>query len=319
MVAGCLAAGFLAQPAQAALTFNFNFLNPGQGFNDPTYGAARKAALNDAANAFGAYFSSYTATLTYDVNSENINGGFLAAAGSGAYVVPGTFQKTIVQTKIIDNDNTASSVADGGIYWNFAYDWGLGDNVGSNQYDFKSTAIHELLHSFGFLSFIGSDGSGLTGNAPGTADTWSIFDSFLTDAAGNKLISNNGIFDDSKIAALTAGTANAAGVLFSGPNAKAANGGAGLPMFSPNPWEPGSSISHLDDNSTITNQSIMNAYAHGLGLDTRTLGSHELAILKDIGYTQVSAPAAVPLPAAVWFMASGLLGLVGVNRQRKLA
>ena len=320
MVAGCLASGLLAQPAQAALTFHFNYLNPGQGFNDPILGTARKTALNDAANTLGAYFSNYTATLTYDVASYSSNDGTLASAGSGAFVVPGTFQKTIVQTKILANNNTVSATADGDINWNFFHNWGLGDNVGSTQNDFKSTAMHELLHSFGFLSFIGRNGSGLSGKTPGTADTWSIFDSFLTDGSGNRLISAGGVFDSTKVAALTAGTHNSASVFFSGANATASNGGAGLPIYSPNPWEEGSSISHLDDNSSVTNQSIMNAAAHNLGIDVRTLGTHELAILKDLGYTRVTAPTtAVPLPAAAWFMASGLLSFAGVYRRRKTA
>lgn len=315
IVAGFLAFGLMAEPAQAALTFSFNYLNPGQGFDDATFGADRKAALNDSANVLATYFSNYTANLVYDVTSYSTNESTLASAGSSSFIIPGTFQQTFVQSKIISNGADANGgEADGVINWNFFHDWGLGDTVGANQYDFKSTAIHELLHSFGFTSFISEGGNGLDGQAPGTADTWATFDNFLTDASGNRLISNAGVYDPSKVAALTAGTPNAAGVLFSGANALAANNGAGIPIYTPNPWSDGSSIAHLDDNSTVTNTSIMNANAHGQGLDVRTLGSLELAILKDIGYTQV---AAVPVPASIWFMLSGLLGLLGVSRQRR--
>lgn len=317
IVAGILAFGLLAQPAQAALTFSFNYLNPSQGFDDPTFGADRKAALNESANALGAYFSNYTANLVYDVTSYSTNNSTLASAGSAAPEVPGTFQQTFVQSKIINNGIDANGTdADGKINWNFFHDWGLGDNVGATQYDFKSTAMHELLHSFGFSSYVEAGGAN-GGVQPGNQASWLSFDNFLTDASGNRLISNDGVFDPSKVAALTAGTTNAAGVLFGGANALAANNGAGIPIFSPNPWRDGSSIGHLDDNSTVTNTSIMNAEAHNQGLDTRTLGALELAVLKDIGYTQVAAPAAVPVPAAVWFMLSGLLGLLGVNRQRR--
>jgi len=313
ILASSLVLGILAQPAQANLTFNFNYLSTGQGFQDPTLGADRQVALNNAASALGAYFSNYTATLTYDVTSVNTNDVWLASAGSGSFVVPGTFQKTEVQEKIINNNNVASENANGYINWNFAYDWGLGDTVGATQYDFKSTAIHELLHTFGFTSFVGIGGTGLDGMAPGTPDTWATYDNFLTDSAGNRLISTSGVFDSAEVVALTAGTTNSTGVLFSGAYAKAANNGASIPIYSPSIWSDGSSIAHLDDNSLVTSTSIMNANAHNLGLDTRTLGALELGILKDIGYTNVSA---VPVPATVWLMLSGLLGLLGLNRRK---
>lgn len=315
ILAGCLAIGLTAQPAQAALTFSFNYLNPGEGFDDPIFGAERKAALNEAANALGAYFSGYTANLVYDVTSYNSDDNTLASAGSASYLDAGTFQQTFVQSKIINGIDENGSSADGDIYWNFSHNWGLGDTVGNDQYDFKSTAIHELLHSFGFTSYVGEGGLGLEGQTPGTPDTWSIFDSFLTDASGNWLIDDNGAFDPGMIPSLTAGAPNAAGVLFRGANALAVSGGAGIPIYTPNPWEDGSSIAHLDDDSEMSNTSIMNAKAHGQGLDVRVLGALELAVLKDIGYTQVAAPAAVPLPNAAWMMLGGLLAMLGFKRR----
>lgn len=41
--------------------------------------------------------------------------------------------------------------------------------------------------------------------------------------------------------------------------------------------------------------------------------------MKDIGYTQIVNPSAVPVPAAVWLMGSGLMALVGIGRRRKVA
>lgn len=316
LIASTLAIGFAAQPAQAALSFSFNYLSPGQGFDDPTFGAARKTALNQAADLLGAYFSNYTANLTYDVVSfSNGNTNTLASASSPMFVEPGTFQQTAVQTKILSNGATdiTGANADGNIDWNFSQNWGLGDSVSNSEFDFKTVAIHELLHSFGFSSNNSSaNGSGLDGELPGTPDTWSIFDQFLTDAAGETLVSSAGIFDANKLTALTGGSGS---VLFNGANAKAANGGLGVNIYAPNPYQDGSSISHLDDDTTAFSQMIMTASV-STGLKTRELSAIEIGILKDIGYTQI---AAVPVPGAVWFMLTGVLGMLGFNRRKVAA
>ncbi len=316
----------IAQPSYASLSFTFNYLpannatlinDPVQGFNDPVFGVARQSALNSAASMIAAYFVNYTANLTYDVYSYSANDGFLASAGSDQFLVPGTFQPTIVQEKIFTNglDDGNGFSADGTIDWNFynGYNWGLTDSLNSSQYDFKFVAMHELLHSFGFLSDIGAKGTGLEGFTAGTPDTWSYYDQFLTDASGASLISPDGLFDASKVAALTSGTFNAPGVLFNGSNAVAANNGQAIPIYSPSTWAEGSSLSHLDSNSTVTHQSIMNPAAHNLGLDVRTLGAVEIGILKDIGYVNI---AAVPLPADIWLMLGGVLTLLGLNRKK---
>ncbi|WKJ89891.1 PEP-CTERM sorting domain-containing protein [Methylomonas montana] len=314
IVAGCLALGLIAQPAQAALTFSFNYLNPGEGFDEPTVGLDRKAALNEAAGMLGAYFSNYTANLTYDVTSYSIDKNTLASAGSGQFVVPGSFQETIVQTKILTNGATDGNGADadGIVDWNFFYNWGLSDNVAADAYDFKKVAIHELLHSFGFAGNINDGGVDNQGAAPGSQGSWATFDNFLTDASGNRLIGTGGVFDSTKVAALTGGSGS---VLFNGANAVAANGGLGVNIFAPTTWTGGSSLSHLDDDTTAFAELIM-ASTVSPGLKTREISAIELGILKDIGYTQIVAPAAVPVPSAVWLMLSGLMGLLGVNRRR---
>jgi len=94
-LASMLVLGFAVQPAHAALTFSFNYLNPGQGFEHATLGIDRQAALNSAASMLGSYFTGYTADLTFDVTSYSFYDSTLASAGSGSIVNPGTFQNTI--------------------------------------------------------------------------------------------------------------------------------------------------------------------------------------------------------------------------------
>ncbi|MEQ1543953.1 hypothetical protein [Methyloglobulus sp.] len=315
VLAGFLVIGLFAQPAEAALTFGFNYLNPGQGFDDPIFGSKRKAALNSAAGMLGSYFKNYNAHLTYNVSSGSVNEPTLASAGSYSYLTPGSFQPSFVQTKILSNGRKDynGSAADGDIDWNFFEKWGLTDKIKANEFDFKQIAVHELLHTLGFNSNVRENGKGLGGNAPGTADTWAIFDNFLTDAAGNRLISSAGVFDSTKVAALTGGS----GVFFNGANAMAASGGTEIPLYSPSWWQEGSSIAHLDGYNPLM-ASLLMVPSISRGLGPRTLSAIEIGMLKDIGYASISAPAVVPVPAAIWFMASGLLILFGINRQRKI-
>ena len=44
-------------------------------------------------------------------------------------------------------------------------------------------------------------------------------------------------------------TGGDAGLYFGGANAVAANSGNPVPLYTPNPWESGSSMSHLDDDT----------------------------------------------------------------------
>ncbi len=322
LLASSLALGFMAQPAQAVLTFDFNYVSPGEGFDEIGFSADRKAALDSAANMLGSYFTNYTATLTYNVTSYTDSTGenkdVLASAGSTIYGDAGPFGKTVVQAKILSNGavDYNNGAADGVINWNFAFNWGLDDTVADDEMDFKSTAMHELMHSFGFLSDIYPDGTGAYDAPPGEANLYSSYDYFLTNAAGEYLIDADGVFDPSKVGALTAGTYNAAGVLFDGENARAANDGNAVPIYSPNPWEEGSSLSHPDDNSDVTDNLIMNAVAHGYGLDVRTLSDIEIGMLKDLGYTEITA---VPVPAAIWLLGSGFMAMFGFARKQKLA
>lgn len=104
-------------------------------------------------------------------------------------------------------------------------------------------------------------------------------------------------------------------MLFNGANAVAANGGVGVNIFAPTTWTGGSSLSHLDDDTPALSQLIM-ASTVSEGLKTREISAMELGILKDTGYTQIETPAEVPVPATVWLMLTGLMGLLGLNRRK---
>ncbi len=307
-------------PAQASVLFNFNYIDVNVGFNDPTYGAARRNELNSVGSYLSGYLGAYTATITLDVNGGITNDNVLASAGqnyNASSGVLGFSNYGDVQTKILFGDaaDPAPGVADGEVNWNFEdFAWGLGSTVSSGEYDFFSTALHELLHALGFASDILQNGKDPYGHAPGTPGMWARFDEWVGDQYGY-LIDGSYRLDGAAWNAASVGGAGNSGLFFYGPDAMAANGGNPLYLYSPNPWEGGSSGSHLDDQ-VYGGTYIMEATT-GTGPGIRTISAQEVGMLRDIGYTMFGRqPAAVPLPATVWLLIAGLASMVVSRRSR---
>ena len=313
-----LFAGLVATPpARAVVTFDFQYADAaGAGFNDPNH-PEYKAALVSAGQAMGSYFA-HTATITMTVTSTNTpRNSTLATAGSGLISTNGSagFFRTIVQAKVISNGAVDLNGADpdGAVNVNLGANFQYDPNaaVGANQVDFRATIIHELTHAFGFISYIAQD--------PNTQPTlYSTFDSFLTDSSGNPLI-NPGTyaFNPSETFTLTGGNSTLmaspaqAGQYFNGSNARAGFGGNPVPIFSPSPYQPGSSGSHTDDNTRATHGEIMNAAAETSAMAgaamPRTYSAPEAGIMTDLGYTLAAAHASfftgeVALQGGVYYL-----------------
>ena len=304
-----LAAAILATPgtSEADITFMFKFEDPDKiGWYAPTNGLAARKALEDAARTLGKMFKA-DATIGYTVTcTNNPESDTLAEAGSKLFGPsnPG-FYPTIVQYKIQNNSNNWQNT-DGTVKVNFGDPWSCTNVspsvVGSDQYDFTSTAMHELLHSFGFSSGIDSDGTGfLPGKSAGDPDQWRTFAQYLTSNGVSLINPTTYAFNTGVLSSLTGGVA---AVRFSGPNALLAYSG-GVPIFSPTNWQGGSSLGHTDD-STFTNALALMMNAKTVkGLGIRTLSSYEQAILKDIGYTLTTNVASAGIDSGQTNIVSG--------------
>jgi hypothetical protein len=291
-----------------ALTFSFTYADSaGTGFNDAVLGSTRQAAMQSAAGMLAEYFVNYNVTVPFTVNSTNIVDGPLASAMSNPLSsVPG-FSPTVVQNLIL----TGSGTSDGLIHFNFAHPWDYDDAVAADAYDFKSTVIHEVLHSLGFLSALNSSGQGTHGNPSGQPDTWFLYDQLLVSSAGTALIADDFAFTTGLLPALTGGSEAGVyagnGVFFAGANAFAALG-QNVPIFSPDPWVTGSSMHHTDDtffNGVGHPELIMNA-ATDMGPYTRSLSAVEIGMLRDIGYAAV-IPEPTPWALVLILAAFGVL------------
>lgn len=258
--------------ASAGISVTFNY-----GAGASYWSADAKRALQDAAETLAAYFVVATpVTLVFDVTAEKRPlSSTLAATGSDLISSGPGFFDTVVQKKILTGVDANGSAADGSIEVNFGNPWAYGDSVSGSQYDFTSTMIHEMLHAYGFLAYVDEAGWN-------SGTTWTKFDSFIMTSAGTRVI--NPSTYRFNIAYNGNLTGRGGGLFFGGPNAVAAYGGR-VPLYTPSPWETGSSVSHLDDFTfTGAKAQMMNALAD-TGPSPRTLSAVEIGILKDLGYT----------------------------------
>lgn len=275
---------------QSLLTFTFIY-----GAGSQYWSQAARAALQASAEELAGYLVVTTpVNVTFDVTAESSPlSGTLASAGSDLTSSDPGFYDTVVQQKILTGVDANGSAADGTIDWNFGMPWAYGSTVSYSQYDFTSTAMHELMHTLGFLSNVDEP----SWNANNR--TWITFDRYMVTADGTPVIPDTYRWDPVYNTNLTGGDG---GLYFGGPNAVAVYGGP-VPLYTPDPWEPGSSVSHLDDSTFVgRNTQLMNAISDR-GTGVRVLSPIELAILQDIGYTVNSNP----VSAAVVIIGFGLI------------
>ena len=255
---------------QGAIKFDFNYTTGSEYWSPEA-----RDALHSAANTLAAYFLvTAPRVLTYDVKGQNqTEGTTLASAGSDLISNDPGFWSTVVQYKLQTGVDANGDLADGRITWNWANSWSLGDTVADDSFDFASTAMHELMHSFGFSSYVLRAGSN-------TDQYWTIFASYIVTADGREPIDPDLFWNEDFDGNLTGGDG---GFYFAGANAVAAYGKP-VPLYTPNPWEGGSSMSHLDDTTfTGPDEQMMNAVTDE-GLGVRVLSPIELGIMKDLGY-----------------------------------
>ena len=236
-------------------------------------------------------------TLTYTVTGEfSPFSSTLASAGSDLISSDPGFLQTVAQNKILSGADANGAAADGTISWNFGPGWAFGDTVAGNQYDFQSIAMHELLHTLGFLTYVDQPGSN-------SGQSWTVFDSYLVTSNGTAAIGDGFAWNSAYNPNLIGGNG---GLYFGGSNAVAAYGGL-VPLYTPSPWESGSSLSHLNDSTFAgANRKLMNArISRGPGV--RVISPVEIAILQDLGYTVSPGSGA----SALMFV-----GLILVRRRR---
>ena len=115
---------------------------------------------------------------------------------------------------------------------------GIDGNCPSDSYDLESIILHELGHGLGFLSNDSYDPA----FGYGSIDQPTPYDAYAQLPDGRRLM-------DLDSPSLELGNALVNTLVWSGKHAIAANNGVKPLLYTPNPYEPGSSVSHLDEKT----------------------------------------------------------------------
>ncbi len=205
--------------------------------------AARNAFENGVLAIAGDLFKS-TVPVNITLEYKPIDGNALAGASTGGFFVNPTNAPKIngiypvaLAEKFIGQELNESNEADVRIEVNSNIDWfyKVEDAVGIGaRYDFISILLHEVLHGLGFTAAVAvQNGVGFIGLF--SNDRFSAFVDFLINDAGRKLTT----FDD--------GTANMASRLSRNDLFwESVSQNTRYKLYTPTPYEPGSSVSHLD-------------------------------------------------------------------------
>ncbi|GIW85533.1 MAG: hypothetical protein KatS3mg107_1193 [Gemmataceae bacterium] len=277
---------FWSAPLPAQITWNITYSDPaGTGFNDPVEGQLRRDSILAATQYLNTVLDG-RGTVNIEFRSAPSGATYLASFGPSQIVIHsnGSFQNGGVYQAARTNTRPFSGV-DGSGDFNFSYGWNyVGQSPASNKYDMVSVAIHELLHGVGFLSLTDAQGRGLAGRTPPTPDIYAGYDRYLYRGSGsNATALFNTDINSSNYASFvgnpsvfTAGNDPNNGLFFIGPYSKEVYGGA-VPLYAPNPYREGSSVSHVNINNAVM-------YYSTPPNTVKRLLNFEIAMLLDIGW-----------------------------------
>lgn len=175
------------------------------------------------------------------------------------------------------------------------WDYATSGTVDLAKISLATVVLHELVHGLGFINALEVDESGV--GSYGSPDGLpSVFDTFVVTSSGSSVV-------DLPANSTALGSALTQGLAWNGPSGIAADGGSRPVLFSPSPFQPESSVAHLDEATYPP--------ADPDSLSTPTLTGNEAiysvgtiapAMLEDMGWTlegDPTPPTPAPDPNAV--------------------
>ncbi|MFT3736211.1 MAG: PEP-CTERM sorting domain-containing protein [Rhodocyclaceae bacterium] len=334
LVAAVLA--FSAGLAQAtAVQFTFGYTDvAGYGFNDATYGAQRRAAIEMAGTYWGSLLQASYAGETISIN-VSFDSASTANSPLSSTGVTNLYSNSQMDNKGLHNVTYSAPLAehlagrnlngtsfDSSLKFNANVPTylGLDGHPGSTEYDFFSYALRGVGRTLGINTRVdnGASASGLStmglfytqfdADTNATIRMPGIYDTFLVDGNGKSWLS---MTQAERVAAQTNGP-----LFWTGENGNAQHGGVPLQVnampLRANGTLDGAGIVYLaPSNSTLmTHNGIVAGQA--MGIDAQTAG-----MLVDMGW-KLSVPLPVP-EASTYAMLLAGLGMIGVMARRRSA
>lgn len=266
-------------------TFDITYSDPqGTGFNDPATGETARKALEASVLAWtkviqGTVTIKVDASMPMQDDSAGDSGStLLASAGPVDFwprdnkAVPSALMWQLTNKRQNNGDPDIQVNVNPKVDWDYA----VNGAAARGKVSFVYTMIHEIGHGLGFVDSFDPE----TGTTLNTMPF--VYDTFVNRGSGSRNVVTDHTPDATK-ADLISGD-----LFFNGTNAVDASRRSikPLPMiklYSPNPYEQGSSISHVDqDTYADFKTGLMTPRDFGSGtdkIDILTLG-----IMKDLGY-----------------------------------
>lgn len=315
LLAGLLVAG----NAGAATMVIVNNDGPDEGLNDPTsvspvtgnsattLGGQRLAALQAAADHWGsALTSAVPVRISAQFNSLDCTAfsGTLGTTGpvSAGRDFPGapranTWYVSALANSLagFDQDPTADDIdaffnvdiGSTGCLESVGWWYGIGGNTPGGQLSLYETALHELAHGLGFITFVDSAGT----KALGFDDAFMVHLEDHSKAKAWPELTNGeraaSSIDTGDLHWKGANVVAASGILASGRHAS-----GHVRMFAPNPYQAGSSVSHWD---TVLSPDELMEPSKTLTFDDRLTKE----AFRDMGWLVVSSGTSFSLDVAV--------------------
>ncbi len=219
-----------------------------------------------------------TGSMTPGVLANSSTGGL-----AGGWVIdaldPNAWYPVALAEKIYGESLNDDLSADIILKINTDMNWYLGTDGKAlpNQYDLVTVVIHELIHGLGFFDTMSADES--TGSW-GAASIPVIYDTFIENFAGNRL-TDTLKFENPSEELKNELTSDS--LYFKGPLSINANFGQRVRIYAPSTYDPGSSISHLDEETTPDTSALMTPFINK-SESIHDPGKLTMSMLGDLGW-----------------------------------